>query len=122
MGVIQNYSTSIALTKMQHGFITTKAGSKCLVIPIESNYLTEKDGAVYVQCETVITDFDVEKGTHGFLVQKLPTEIWKKLGAEAAKLIKLPYLSNLKIFAKKNTDSVDAVVIEPVDDLDDLPF
>ena len=124
MAVIQSYSTSIALTKMQHGFITTKAGNKCLVIPIESNYLTEKDGAVYMQCDTVITDFDVEKGTHGFLVQKLPSEIWKKLGAEAAKLIKLPYLSNLKVFAKKNTDAVEATVIEPIDESEDdlLPF
>lgn len=121
MAKLNSYALSVALTKLQHGFITTKKGAKCLVIPIEENYLTEKDGAVYMQTDVVVMDVDVEKGTHGFQVQKLSTDAYKKMGAEAAKEIKLPYLGNLMQFAKK-VDSVEAQVIEPEEDFDDLPF
>lgn len=39
-------SGSIALTKLESAIITTKKGNKAILIPIDSNYLTEKDGAV----------------------------------------------------------------------------
>jgi len=122
MAKLNSYALSVALTKLQHGFITTKKGAKCLVIPIEENYLTEKDGAVYMQTDIVVMDVDVEKGTHGFQVQKLSTEAYKKLGADAAKEIKLPYLGNLMQFAKNNNDSVEATIIEPIEDDNDLQF
>ncbi len=123
MAKLQSYALSVALTKLQHGFITTKKGAKCLVIPIEENYLTEKDGAVYMQTDIVVMDFDVEKGTHGFQVQKLSTESYKALGAEKAKEIKLPYLGNLKIFAPKNNDAVEAQTMDDVEmDDENLPF
>lgn len=121
MSKLQSYALSVALTKLQHGFITTKKGTKCLVIPIEENYLTEKDGAVYMQTDLVTMNDEDENRNWGFQVQKLPTEKYKELGAEKAKEIKLPYLGNLKIFAKKN-DSVEATVIDVEEEDDNLPF
>ena len=121
MAKLNSYALSVALTKLQHGFMTTKQGTKCLVIPIEPNYLTEKDGAVYLQTDLVTMDSEDTNGNWGFQVQKLPTDKWKELGSDKAKEIKLPYLGNLKIFAKKSSDSVEAMVIDEEEDLD-LPF
>ena len=121
MAKLQSYALSVSLTKLQHGFITSKLGEKCLVIPLKSNYLTEKDGAVYMQTDIVTMDSEDDNGNYGFQVQKLPSDIWKGLGSDKAKEIKLPYLGNLKIFAKKNNDSVEATIIE-TETVDDLPF
>jgi len=46
MAKLQSYALSVALTKMKHSIITAKSGQKCLVLPIDDNYLTsiEKDG------------------------------------------------------------------------------
>jgi tRNA(Glu) U13 pseudouridine synthase TruD len=122
MAKLQSYAMSVALTKLEHGFITTKAGAKCLVIPLEKNYLTEKDGAVYMQTDIVTMDEVDANGNWGFQVQKLPSDKWKELGSDKAKEIKLPYLGNLKIFEKKTTDAVEATVIETEDWTEDLPF
>lgn len=122
MAKLQSYALSVSLTKLQHGFITTKKGAKCLVIPIEENYLTEKDGAVYMQTDIVTMDEVDTNGNWGFQVQKLPSDKWKQLGSDKAKEIKLPYLGNLKIFEKKTSDSVEAIVIDSEDEADDLPF
>jgi tRNA(Glu) U13 pseudouridine synthase TruD len=122
MSKLNSYALSVALTKLEHGFITTKAGNRCLVIPIEKNYLTEKDGAVYMQTDLVTMDSEDTNGNWGFQVQKLPTDKYKELGAEKAKEVKLPYLGNLKIFAKKTTDAVEAIIIETEVEADDLPF
>ena len=45
MAKLQSYALSVALTKMKHSIITAKSGQKCLVLPIDDNYLTaiEKD-------------------------------------------------------------------------------
>ena len=122
MAKLQSYSLSVSLTKLQHGFITTKAGVKCLVIPLDNNYLTEKDGAVYMQTDVITMDGEDTNGNWGFQVQKLPSDKWKELGSDKAKEIKLPYLGNLKVFAKKSTDSVEATVIDSEEDNLDLPF
>ena len=121
MAKLQSYAMSVALTKLEHGFITTKAGNKCLVIPLEKNYLTEKDGAVYMQTDIVTMDSEDTNGNYGFQVQKLPSDIWKALGSDKAKEIKLPYLGNLKIFAKKTTDAVETIPMDG-EEPDDLPF
>jgi len=121
MAKLQSYALSVSLTKLQHGFITTKKGAKCLVIPITENYLTEKDGAVYMQTDIVTMDSVDDNGNWGFQVQKLPSDKWKELGSDKAKEIKLPYLGNLKIFEKKAADAVEATVIDAEID-DDLPF
>lgn len=126
MAKLQSYALSVALTKMKHSVITAKSGQKCLVLPIDDNYLTlvEKDGntAVYMQTDVVTMDSEDTNGNYGFQVQKLPSEIYKKLGAEKAKEIALPYLGNLKVFAKKNTDASEPVNIDLEEEADELPF
>lgn len=123
MAKLQSYAMSVALTKLQHKIITAKSGQKCIVIPIDDNYLTLKDDAVYMQTDIVTMDSVDDNGNWGFQVQKLPSEIWKKLGAEKSKEIKLPYLGNLKIFAKANTDAVPEANIDLSEEDDsDLPF
>lgn len=126
MAKLQSYALSVALTKMKHSIITAKSGQKCLVLPIDDNYLTaiEKDGqtAVYMQTDVVTMDSEDTNGNWGFQVQKLPSDIWKSLGSERAKEVKdLPYLGNLKIFAKKSSDSTEPVNIE-IEETDDLPY
>ena len=126
MAKLQSYALSVALTKMKHSIITAKSGQKCLVLPIDDNYLTaiEKDGttAVYMQTDVVTMDSEDTNGNWGVHVQKLPSDIWKSLGSEKAKEVKdLPYLGNLKIFVKKSTDSTEPVNIE-IEETDDLPF
>jgi len=121
MAKLQSYAMSVALTKLQHKIIIAKSGQKCLVIPIDDNYLTEKDGSVYMQTDIVTMDSEDTNGNWGFQVQKLPSDIWKALGAEKAKLVVLPYLGNLKIFAKKSTDAVAETPID-LDEEDELPY
>lgn len=122
MAKLQSYAMSVALTKLKHTIITAKSGQKCLVIPIDDNYLTHKEDAVYMQTDVVTMDSEDTNGNWGFQVQKLPSEIYKKLGADTAKEIKLPYFGNLKVFQKSNSnDSSGAVDIEVEDD-DNLPF
>jgi len=122
MAKLQSYALSVSLTKLQHKIITAKSGQKCLVIPIDDNYLTEKDGAVYMQTDIVIMDSEDTNGNWGFQVQKLPSEVWKSLGSDKAKEVKLPYLGNLKIFAKKSNDSIPESNIDLNDEPDNLPF
>jgi len=122
MAKLQSYAMSIALTKLQHKIITAKSGQKCIVLPIDDNYLTLKEDAVYMQTDIVTMDSVDDNGNWGFQVQKLPSDIWKSLGAEKAKEIKLPYLGNLKIFAKANTDAVAESYVELGDDNEDLPY
>lgn len=122
MAKLQSYALSVSLTKMNHQIITAKSGQKCLVLPIDDNYLTEKDGAVYLQTDVVTMDSVDQNGNWGFQVQKLPSEIWKSLGSEKAKEIKLPYLGNLKIFEKKTfTDAVEQSNLLD-EESDDLPY
>jgi len=122
MAKLQSYALSVSLTKLQHKIITAKSGQKCLVIPIDDNYLTEKDGAVYMQTDIVTMDSEDTNGNWGFQVQKLSSEVWKSLGSDKAKEVKLPYLGNLKIFAKKSNDSIPESNIDLNDGPDDLPF
>jgi len=127
MAKLQSYALSVALTKMKHSIITAKSGQKCLVLPINDNYLTaiEKDGqtAVYMQTDVVTMDSEDTNGNWGFQVQKLPSEKYKELGAEKAKEIFMPYLGNLKVFTKKTTDVSEPVNVEfNEEEHDDLPF
>lgn len=126
MAKLQSYALSVALTKMKHSIITAKSGQKCLVLPIDDNQFTliEKDGvtSVYMQTDIVTMDCEDTNGNWGFQVQKLPSDIYKKLGSEKAKEIVLPYLGNLKIFTKKTNDASEPVNIDIDEESDDLPF
>lgn len=121
----KNYAGSIALTKLQSAIITTKKGAKCILIPIESNHLTEKDGAVYINCNIIVRDEVDKYGQDGFIAQKLDSETYKSLGKEKANEIKLPILGNIKNFALSNNDAAGTTQIEePInaEESDDLPF
>jgi hypothetical protein len=118
-------SGSLALTKMQSAIITTKKGAKCILLPIESNYFTEKDGSVYLNVSVVVKDEADQYGQNGFISQKLSTEKYKELGSEKAKEIKLHILGNIKDFSTNTNDGVGATyVAEPInpEEADDLPF
>jgi hypothetical protein len=117
-------SGSLALTKLKSAFYTTKKGAKCLMIPLEENHLTEKDGAVYMAINAIVRNDEDQYGQHGFIAQKLSTEKYKALGKEEANKIELPILGNLKDFNFSNTDSIsvhDAEIVEGSNE-DDLPF
>jgi hypothetical protein len=123
MAKLQSYAMSLALTKLKHSIITAKSGQKCLVIPIDDNYLTHKENAIYMQTDIVTMDSEDTNGNWGFQVQKLPSEIYKKLGAEKAKEIKdLPYFGNLKVFQKSNNNNDNSGAVDVEVDDDDLPF
>lgn len=120
----KNYAGSLALTKLQSAIITTKKGAKCLLLPIEANYFTEKDGAIYLNCSVVVRDEQDQYGQNGFVSQKLDTEKYKELGAEKAKKIKLPILGNIKHFENSGNDSAGTTQVEGAvnPEEDDLPF
>ena len=121
----KNYLASIALTKLHSAIITTKKGAKCILIPIEANYLTEKDDAVYLNLNILVRAEPDTLGQDGFIGHKLSSEKYKELGAEKAKEIKLPIIGNIKHFAPQNNDSENTThIAEPMnpEEDDDLPF
>lgn len=118
-------SGSIALTKLQSAIITTKKGTKAILIPISENFLTEKDGAIYMNCSVVVRDEQDQYGQNGFIAQKLDTDKYKELGKEKANEIKLPILGNIKDFGISAGDSAGTTHMEaPInpEESDDLPF
>lgn len=118
------YAGSIAMTKLQSAIITTKKGAKCLLIPIDKNYLSEKDGAIYLNCSVIIRDEADKYGQNGFISQKLDTEKYKELGAENAKEVQLPILGNIKHFSNNQNDNAGTTQVKGVvnPEEDDLPF
>lgn len=121
----KNYSGSIALTKMQSAIITTKKGTKAILLPIDANYFTEKDGAVYLNVGVVVRDEQDQYGQNGFISHKLSSEKYKELGAEKAKEVNLPILGNIKDFTgSSQNDSGGATQVQGQvnPEEDDLPF
>lgn len=117
------FATSFALTKLKHAITTAKSGQKCLVIPIDDNYLelvTNENGtAVYMQTDVCVKPEEDTNKNWGFVKQKLPSKIYKEFGAEKSKTIELPFLANLKIFSK--VEDVNVVDVEVIED-DGLDF
>ena len=121
------YAGSLALTKMKSAVITTKKGNKAILLPIDENYFTEKDGAIYLNVSVIVREEQDQYGQNGFISQKLPTDKYKELGAEKGKEIgnALPILGNIKDFTGSGAnDSAGATQIEgQVDpEEDDLSF
>jgi hypothetical protein len=112
------FATSFALTKLKHAITTAKSGQKCLVIPIDDNYLelvTNDNGtAVYMQTDVCVKSEEDTNKNWGFVKQKLPSKIYKEFGAEKSKTIELPFLANLKVFGK--VEEINVVNAEIVDD------
>ena len=117
------YSGSIALTKLKSALITTKKGSKALVIPIVENYLTEKDGAVYLPLSINVKPEKDKYDRNGFISQSVPGEIYEELGKQKVRELDLPILGNIKEI-KANSDKANSVEIKGEIDAteDDLPF
>lgn len=117
-------SGSLALTKLQSAIITTKKGAKCILLPIESNYFTENDGAIYLNVSVIVREETDKYGQNGFISQKLDSAKYKELGKEKAAEIKLPILGNIKDFGQNQNDSAGATEInDPMNPEDgDLPF
>ena len=116
------YSGSIALTKLKSALITTKKGTRAIVITIEDNYLVEKDGAVYLPLSLNVKDETNQYGQNGFISQSISSEVYKELGKDKVRELSLPILGNIKNF---NNDGANATTIagttDPEED-DDLPF
>lgn len=117
-------SGSIALTKLESAIITTKKGTKAILIPIDSNYLTEKDGAIYLNLSVVYREQTDQYGQNGFISHNFSSDKYKELGKEKAQEIKLPILGNIKDFSQSNDSSGATNIVEPInpEDTDDLPF
>lgn len=117
-------SGSIALTKMTSMILTTKKGTKCIMLPIKENYFTEKDGAVYMNVNVVVKDEQDQYGQNGFIAQKMDAETYKAMGKEAANAVKLPILGNIKDFGMSANDAGGATEIpgQANPEEDDLPF
>ena len=120
------FATSFALTKLKHAITTAKSGQKCLVIPIDDNYLeliTNDNGtSVYMQTDVCVKAEEDTNKNWGFVKQKLPSKIYKELGSEKSKTIELPFLANLKIFGKVEEINVINAEIISNEEADDLPF
>lgn len=115
---------SIALTKLPQAVITekkNKAGDlvKCVILPIDGNHLTLKDGAVYMDVRVVIREDADKYGQNGFVAKGLPSDVYKSLkDDESALKAAQPVLGNLKDWSGTATASPVPVVEED----DDLPF
>ena len=119
------YSGSLALTKLKSAIITTKKGNRAIVIPIDENYLIEKDGAIYLPISVIAREQEDQYGQHGFISQSVSSEKYKELGKDKVKELALPILGNIKTFGNGGNDSSGATQFEgqtdPEED-DSLPF
>ena len=97
-------SGSLALTKLQSAIITTKKGTKAILLPINDNFFTEKDGAIYLNVSVIVRDEQDQYGQNGFISQKLDSNKYKELGKEKAAEIKLPILGNIKDFGQNQNN------------------
>ena len=118
------YSGSLALTKLKSAIITTKKGNRAIVIPIEENFLVEKDGAIYLPISVIARTEQDQYGQNGFISQSVSSETYKELGKDKVKELGLPILGNIKDFGNGVNDSSGATNFEGTTDPeeDDLPF
>lgn len=116
-------SGSIALTKLKSALITTKKGTRALLVSIPDNYLVEKDGAVYLPVSVFVRDEQDEYGQNGFIGQSVSSETYKELGKDKVKELGLPILGNIKHFDNNNDAAGTTNVAGAIDpEEDDLPF
>ena len=125
-----NYSGSIALTKLVSVEMTknSKDGQpvKGIFIPYKKNYITEKDGAAYLNVSIVVHSEPDKYNQDGFIGWKVDSETYKAMGKEAVEALKLPILGNFRHFsaagnANDSAGKASEAVIDADDD-GDLPF
>jgi len=123
-----NYSGSIALTKLVSVEMTKngKDGQpvKGIFIPYKKNYITEKDGAAYLNINVVLHEMPDKYGQDGFISHKLDSETYKAMGKEAVEALKLPILGNFRNFSAGGNanDSAGKASEAVIDESDDLPW
>lgn len=115
---------SIALTKLPQAVIVekkNKAGEmvKCVLLPIDGNNMTLKDGAVYMDVRVVIREEKDQYGQNGFIAKSLPTDVYKS-NKDNEKWLNdnQPILGNLKDWSQGGSSEP----AETISDDDDLPF
>jgi len=115
---------SIALTKLPQAVIVekkNKAGEmvKCVLLPIDGNSMTEKDGAVYMDVRVVIRDEQDQYGQNGFIAKSLASETYKaKKSDEKWINDNQPILGNVKDWSQ----GANSAPADTITDDDDLPF
>lgn len=135
--VMTKYSGSIALTKMVHAVMIKKNKKgkkiKCLVIPIEENFLTvgkdkegNENGAFYMNISVITKTPQDEYGQNGFIGQNHDTETYKKARDKGKELPKLPILGNIKNWEDNGSsgerNDATGKAGDDMDENDDLPF
>lgn len=120
---------SIALTKLKCAILKkkNKKGKEVrgVFLPIDSNFLYEKDGAVYLNVRINLKDVEDSFKQHGFISQSVASELWKNASdKEKEKMKSTPILGGLKDFEfSSNSSSNDtAGNAGEIDEDDDLPF
>lgn len=124
----RNLSGSIALTKLKH-VLQEQAGAngpvKVLVIPIDANMLTEKDGAIYMQVNVKVKEETDAYGQNGFISKTTDSKIYKALDEAGKALAKelSPILGSIKDFSAGSANDTAGAAAEGVLKAEDkLPF
>ena len=126
----KSYSGSIALTKLKCVVRDMKGKDKkpmkCLVIPIEANFLVAgKDNAYYMPVRVMTNEQEDKYGQHGFISQSVDTKVYKEASDEQKDDFKnLPILGNIKDFSGGQSNDNAGAEQEPMgtSEEDDLPF
>lgn len=125
----KNFDIKINLRKLKSEVITTKKGTKCIIIPIQENMLFENDKSIYLELTAwELSEQKEIKENSGFfnthlVKQKLEKEVYQNLSAEAKKNI--PIIGNVTEYrgGGSNNTPVESETVQPQDiDDDDIPF
>lgn len=116
---------SIALSKLKSALMTTKEGTECIVIPIDSNFVHRgTGGSMYLNIDVWINEDEDDYGNIASIKQtgQFDGKKWSDLTDDQQdELKRLPYLGNLKEANRGGNDSSGLRNSAPVPEAD-LPF
>jgi len=124
----KNYAGSINLAKLKHVVREQKGKNgivKVVIIPLDANYIEEKDGNLYMSVNVHTNDEQNEYKQNGFISQQAPSAVYKEASDEQKEEFKnLPILGNIKDFSQSSNEQPTGAVQESpgVDADDSLPF
>lgn len=104
----KNFDVKINLRKLKSEVITTKEGTKCILIPISENNLFEgKEGGIYL--DLTAWSLTEQKEQNGFInthlvKQKLSKDVYENLSEEQRKA--LPIFGNVSKFVSKQNEHI----------------
>lgn len=119
---MDRYFGTIALTKLKHAIVDLKNGKKGIVLPIEDNYIFSSENGLFMPVNVIIKEELDQYDNIGFISQQLPTEIFKQIGEEKAKELKLPILGSLKPKNGKYQDMNTGDAQYAIEEDNELPF